>query len=91
MSQKTVFIIVTGRVQGVGFRYFAKFKADETDITGWVKNTSDGNVEIEAKGEAENLETFIGWIKTGPPRAIVRTISVSEITPGRTFTNFTIR
>lgn len=91
MDKKTVFIIITGRVQSVGFRYFALYKAQQTDVTGWVKNTVTGDVEIEASGTQSKLDVFIDWIKTGPPRAIIKSISVAEIPNERSFTNFTIR
>lgn len=91
MPAKSVSIVVKGRVQGVGFRYFAQYRAEQLNITGWVRNTPDGNVEIEATGEPENMNAFIDRIKIGPGRSIVQSISVSEFTPTRTFTNFTIR
>jgi len=91
MPIKSVCLVITGRVQGVGFRYFAEHKATEFNISGWAKNTSDGKVEIEATGEPESLDIFIDWMKIGPARAIIKKFSVSEITPTRTFTNFTIR
>jgi acylphosphatase len=87
---RSIYILIAGRVQGVGFRYFALHKADEINIFGWVKNTIDGNVELEASGESENLELFIDWMKIGPTRAIIKTFSISDITPTRTFINFTI-
>lgn len=88
---KQVYIIITGRVQGVGFRYFALDKAEEFHITGWVRNTFDGKVEMEACGESTNLDTFIDWMKMGPSRAIIQTFSVSDIVAARNFTNFTVR
>jgi len=88
---KSIYILIGGRVQGVGFRYFAHQKANELNIFGWVKNTPDGKVEIEASGDSENLEIFTDWMKIGPIRAIVQTFSVSEITPSRNFTSFIIR
>lgn len=88
---KSVFIIVSGRVQGVGFRYFALHKAHELNITGWVKNSGTGTVEIEATGEAVDLQTFTEWMKSGPTRAIVKTFSAAEITPNHTYSNFIIR
>ena len=91
MPVKSIFLVIVGRVQGVGFRYFAHHKAVEFNISGWVKNTPDGKVEIEATGEPENLNVFVDWMKIGPTRAIIKTFSGSEITPARTFTNFTIR
>ena len=91
MPVKSVYLIVGGRVQGVGYRYFVVHKAHELNIFGWVRNTPDGNVEIEAEGESKNLEIFLDCMKIGPARAIVRSFSVSEITPVRNFTSFTIR
>jgi len=91
MQKRQVYIVITGRVQGVGFRYFAQYKAEELNITGWVKNTYDGKVEIEAVGESKNLATFIDWIKMGPARAIIHTFTVADITTERNFTQFIIR
>ncbi len=91
MNKKTIFISVTGRVQGVGFRYFVRQKANENNITGWVRNTITGTVEIEASGESENLDIFIDWIKIGPTRAIIRMVSVNQIPNERSFINFSIR
>lgn len=91
MPQKQVYILISGRVQGVGFRYFSLDKAEELHITGWVRNTSDGKVEIEACGEPTNLDTFIDWMKMGPARAIIHSFSVTDIVPPRNFANFTVR
>jgi len=88
---KSFYISIGGRVHGVGFRYFVLQKAHEFHVLGWVKNTPDGKVEIEVEGNSSNLESFIGWIKIGPSRAIINSISVTEITPLRNFTNFSIR
>jgi len=84
-------LVLEGRVQGVGYRYFVWHKAEEFQISGWVRNTPEGKVEIEAEGETQNLAAFIDWIKIGPSRAIIRSFSISEIVPARNFTNFTIR
>ncbi|MBE6048970.1 MAG: acylphosphatase [Clostridium sp.] len=59
------FLIFSGRVQGVGFRYFAQMNATKLDITGFVRNTSNGNVEIEAQGNEENINKFILILKKG--------------------------
>ncbi|MDP3915990.1 MAG: acylphosphatase [Bacteroidota bacterium] len=87
---KSIYIIIDGRVQGVGFRYFALLKATELNLSGWVKNTPDGKVEIEATGAPNNLSIFIDWMKIGPTRSIIKTFSVSDITPIRTFSQFEI-
>jgi acylphosphatase len=54
---------VTGRVQGVGYRYFCKTKAESMRINGWVKNTDDGFVELMISGSEENVKSFINLIK----------------------------
>ena len=91
MSVRSVYLVVSGRVQGVGFRYFALHKALEFQITGWARNATDGKVEIEAEGKTTDMETFIDWMKIGPSRAVIRSVSVSDISPPRNFTDFTIR
>lgn len=68
-------IHITGRVQGVGFRYFVLQKAKEFGITGWVKNTTDGGVIVVAQGEESVLDTFIDFLQIGPTRARVDRIS----------------
>ncbi|PRO65422.1 acylphosphatase [Alkalicoccus urumqiensis] len=56
-------ITVTGRVQGVGFRFFAQTEAAHQDLTGWVRNESDGTVRMEAQGSEEQLHSFIRSIR----------------------------
>lgn len=58
-------MIVSGRVQGVGFRFSAQQKALEFHLTGWVRNKIDGTVEIEVEGEKEKVEQFIQQIEKG--------------------------
>ncbi|MGB4661474.1 MAG: acylphosphatase [Mobilitalea sp.] len=52
-------IVVSGRVQGVGFRYHARLLADANHLTGWVCNLDSGDVELEVQGHQENLEKFM--------------------------------
>ena len=76
---KTISIIVTGKVQGVFFRQSTKNIADQLGIKGEVKNLGDGNVQVIATGEKEQLEKFVQWCKKGPPRAVVSGVEVQEI------------
>lgn len=71
-------IKVYGRVQGVFFRASTKTKADEFNITGFVRNERDETVYIEAEGEEENLQKFIEWCKQGPKYAIVEQCEIEE-------------
>ncbi|WP_114353856.1 acylphosphatase [Saliterribacillus persicus] len=63
---KRIHVIVTGRVQGVGFRFFTQQVATEHEITGWVKNLTNGDVEIEAQASSNNLDAFLKKLKKGP-------------------------
>lgn len=71
-------IIVKGRVQGVGFRNSAKHQARFLGVKGYVKNTMDGNVFIEAEGNDNALAEFVKWCRKGPSFAMVDEIEVTE-------------
>jgi acylphosphatase len=60
-------LILTGRVQGVGMRYFALRTAQRLHVTGWVRNLLQGGVEIEAEGGREALLDFAAVLRRGPP------------------------
>ena len=59
------YIVVEGRVQGVGFRFFCSMTAKPLDLTGWVRNMDNGMVELEVQGSDESIEKFIRTIKKG--------------------------
>jgi len=84
-------IVVTGKVQGVGYRYFAQMKAVQFGITGWVKNRSDGAVEMVTTGTKENLDLFIQEIRRGNPFSTVEQIEISEISTVEKYQSFTIK
>ena len=71
---EAIHIIVHGRVQGVWFRAGTKERADELGLFGWVKNKSEGTVEIHAEGEKLQLEDFILWCRKGTPAANVTSL-----------------
>jgi acylphosphatase len=62
---------VSGRVQGVGFRYSAQNEANRLGINGYVKNRPNGSVVLELEGNAAQLNAMINWCKTGPPMSRV--------------------
>ena len=66
---------VTGRVQGVGFRQFTRRKANDLDLTGWVKNESDGSVRLEAEGPRDALDDLVDALRSGPRTASVENVS----------------
>jgi len=71
-------IRITGRVQGVGFRYSARQAARDLGIKGFVRNLPDGAVYIEAEGPLLQLEQFIEWCHDGPPRAVIQFVDVYD-------------
>ncbi|STQ84736.1 2-hydroxy-6-oxohepta-2,4-dienoate hydrolase [Helicobacter fennelliae] len=83
-------ILVFGKVQGVGYRKFAKAKAIECNITGTTENLSDGSVEIFAQGEESDMKQFLKHLAQGPERAEVSHISHTESESKRPFTEFII-
>ena len=83
-------IIISGKVQGVFFRRNTKLKAEELDLHGWVKNTSDNKVEIFVQGNKKNLIIFCDWCMQGPPKAQVKNVDVTETKPDNNITDFVI-
>src|SRR5439155_8803220 len=83
--------LVSGRVQGVGFRFFAEAAALREGLHGWVRNLPDGRVEISAEGDAEALERFERHVRHGPPGARVERVDVDDELPTGRATGFEIR
>lgn len=71
--------IVSGVVQGVGFRYFVLRQAERLGITGWVRNLPDGRVEVVAAGAPEPMAELEGALHGGPSRSRVTGVEKSEI------------
>ena len=69
-------LLITGRVQGVGFRYALADEARALGLRGWVRNRRDGSVEAIVAGSAEDVEAIIAWAHHGPPAARVAGVSV---------------
>jgi acylphosphatase len=74
-------VIVTGGVQGVGFRWSAREAAQRLGVTGWARNRLDGSVEAEVQGDPEQVEAMLGWLRTGPPGASVDGVEVADADP----------
>ena len=87
---KAVSIEVFGRVQGVGFRYYTQKKAQELQLHGFVKNTVNGSVVIEAEGDETALDEFILWCHKGPAWARVQEVKY-YIMPPYNYLKFEIR
>jgi acylphosphatase len=82
--------IVSGRVQGVGFRYFAQATASREGLHGWVRNHPDGRVEAAAEGDAESIERFEAALRHGPPGARVEQLEIEHTVPDGRESGFTV-
>jgi acylphosphatase len=82
--------VVSGRVQGVGFRFYARDAAAREGINGWVRNLPDGSVEIEAHGDYEALIRFERAIRRGPAGARVEDVLVDPAPPSERHHGFRI-
>jgi acylphosphatase len=82
---------VTGRVHGVGFRYFALREAQILGLVGWVANMPDGSVQCIAEGPHDRLERFAERLQDGPPAAIVDGVSLAWMPATGTFASFAVR
>jgi acylphosphatase len=85
-----IHIVIKGRVQGVGFRFFAKEQAQKLGLTGWVRNTFDGNVEAIAEGSKNSIDIWISHLQTGPRSAFVTTIKKDWLEAKGMFKSFQI-
>ncbi len=74
-------VTVRGRVQGVGFRWHARRRAQQLGVTGWVRNTSSGSVEAHVEGEREGVELLLDWLWVGPPSARVSELEEVSVEP----------
>jgi len=81
---------IKGRVQGVGFRYFAQRKAGEFGISGFARNMPDGSVYIEAEGEEDDLQQFLSACRKGPGSSLVQAVEIYPCPPCN-HTGFEIR
>jgi len=75
-AKKRVKLLISGRVQGVGFRFNTKRKAKKLGVKGWVKNLDNGKVKAVAEGKEKDLEKLIEWAKKGPFTAKVTDINI---------------
>ncbi len=88
---KRFHILVSGRVQGVFYRDFVRREAEKLGIKGYVKNLSDGNVEMVAEGEDKIIEKFLAICRKGPLMAFVKGTEIKEEPPTNEFDGFDIR
>jgi acylphosphatase len=88
--KKAIHVKVSGLVQGVFFRKHTQNTAVKLGVNGWVRNSDDGSVEIEAEGDAKALDEFLKWCNKGPDRASVTELVIKEIDL-QNFTSFEVK
>lgn len=71
-------VYISGRVQGVGFRWYARAQAHALGLAGWVRNLPDGRVEAVFQGARENVEAMTEWCSNGSPSSHVRDVAISD-------------
>jgi acylphosphatase len=82
-------LVISGRVQGVGFRYSMAEEAERLGATGWVRNRRDGTVEAMVDGPSGAVDALLAWARRGPPSARVTGVQISETAGG--FERFEMR
>ena len=85
------FCEISGKVQAVGFRAYAEHEAKQCGVTGWVRNTEDGRVEVLVQGIPEHIKYFIEVLNEGSVLAVVENISVDWRSPQQLFTDFVVK
>ncbi len=91
MTREGAHIVVSGLVQGVGYRYFVAGKALEFGLTGYVRNLPDGRVEVAAEGPRAMIGELVAALRIGPRAARVTGVSLDWVESVETFEGFEIR
>lgn len=88
---KRIHFFISGFVQKIGFRHGTKSKARELGLTGWVRNTQNGKVEVVAEGPREKLEKLVNWASRGPLLAKVSHVGIEWLSATDEFNGFEIK
>jgi acylphosphatase len=80
-DEERAHVFVSGRVQGVSFRDATRSQAEQLGLSGWVRNTQDGQVEAVFEGDPDTVQQIIEWCKSGPSSADVEDVSVENEQP----------
>lgn len=84
-------VFISGKVQGVFFRFHTMGRARSLGLKGWIRNLPDERVEAVFEGEKNKVEEMIGWCRKGPPSAEVSDLEVIEERPTKEFRSFEVR
>ncbi|MCK5524089.1 MAG: acylphosphatase [Thiomargarita sp.] len=81
---------ISGRVQGVAFRYYTRLQAQRLGILGWAKNLADGRVEVLAYGDSKAVESLCTWLHEGPSLAYVAVVKCKTVAHSDSLSEFEI-
>ena len=84
-------LLITGRVQGVGFRFYMQRKARELGINGWVRNRRDGTVEALVQGDEASVQHILEWCRHGPAASSVTELGTREVDADSALLTFEVR
>ena len=90
MVKQRIHIFLTGKVQGVFFRQATKVVAIKNNVTGWVKNLENGEVEILLEGDDKNVNSVIDWCRNGPANSRVDEIKIKQEEFSGQYSNFEV-
>ena len=88
---KAVYALVSGHVQGVGYRQGCRHTARSLGLVGWVRNLADGRVELFAQGPDDGVDRLLDWVWAGPAAARVSGVETDVVAPDATLTDFFIQ
>ena len=91
MAERSIHAVVSGRVQMVGFRQTCRHMARSLSLVGWVRNLSDGRVELFAQGDSMAVDRLVEWARVGPSAALVTGVESEDAPPDPTLTDFFIQ
>jgi acylphosphatase len=90
-TEQTRKLLISGKVQGVGFRAFTQDMARNNGVKGFVRNLSDGRVEVIMQADSGVLDSMQDKLKSGPPTSVVKDIEVEDVTDHKSFEKFSIK
>ncbi len=90
-EERRAHVLISGRVQGVSFRYATAQMAQRRQVAGWVRNLADGKVEAVFEGGKHDVESMVDWCRVGPPGAGVEHVDFAWEAPTGEFSSFNVR
>lgn len=91
MKQVRARILIEGRIQGMNFRYNTQQQATRLELVGFVRNLSDGRIEIDVQGEQEQVDKLLAWCQEEPHSSHIKSILFRYDEPGERYTDFVVR